>query len=926
MNKRMRTQSDLFNKFQLSPNHRPSLRAIGLGLLLLAGSAHPVFAAGRQFLPGHVPAVVSRLQSLGHLPGTNHLQLAIGLPLRNEQALDDLLRQIYDPASPNFRHYLTPQQFTERFGPTEQDYQAVIDFAKANGLKVTALHDNRLLLDVSGSAANVERAFGVTLQIYRHPAGNRLFYAPNTEPTVAVGLPVADIQGLSDFSRPHPKLLRKNISNAKPETGSAPDGSGSYFGNDFRNAYVPGVSLTGAGQAVGLFQADGYYANDIAAYAAAAGNGRTNIVIQKVLIDGFSGTPTTGANSGNGEVSLDIEMAMAMAPGLSRIVLFEGNPNHFIPNDILNTMAASNTIKNLSSSWGWSGGPTTTTDSIFKQMATQGQTYFNASGDSDAFTPGANSVNGVDNTTIPNAPSSSTNIIQVGGTTLTMAGAGAAYVSETTWNWGAGSGSSGGISSYYSIPNWQTNINMSSNLGSTTQRNIPDVAMTADNIYVVSGGSGTGSGGWAGTSCAAPLWAGFIALANQQALAGGKSVVGFINPALYAIGGSTNYLSDFNDILTGNNFSDDSTNLFPAVAGYDLCTGWGTPAGDNLIDALATVSDALAVAPGRGFAANGPAGGAFTACSQSFTLTNSGVALLNWSLINTSAWLTASSTNGTLTPGGVATNITLSLNPAACGLAAGVYTANVLFTNKTSQAVRTRQFVLLVGQQMIQNSGFEYDTLSYWMQTGPSNSYSFDNIDDTVAVISGISPHSGNCLMTFGMAGTLGFISQSLPTVPNQGYLVSLWFNSPNVSVVSGGQVTAHTPNEFSVSWNGSTLFDQTNIDQIGWTNLQFVVKATGPNTILQFGGRDDPWYLGLDDVTVTPIPKPLLQAPAKMNNNFYFSWNTMSNIVYQAQYKTNLSQATWIPFSTNTGTGSILWVTNAIGSDPWRFYRVIVP
>ena len=109
---------------------------------------------------------------------------------------------------------------------------------------------------------------------------------------------------------------------------SAPDGFGTYFGNDFRNAYVPGTTLTGAGQTVGLFEFDGFYSSDIAAYAAAAGNGRTNIVIQTVLLDGYNGVPTTGANSGNGEVSLDIEMAMAMAPGLAKIVVFEGNPNN----------------------------------------------------------------------------------------------------------------------------------------------------------------------------------------------------------------------------------------------------------------------------------------------------------------------------------------------------------------------------------------------------------------------------------------------------------------------------------------------------------------------------------------------------------------------------------------------------------------------
>jgi hypothetical protein len=225
---------------------------------------------------------------------------------------------------------------------------------------------------------------------------------------------------------------------------------------------------------------------------------------------------------------------------------------------------------------------------------------------------------------------------------------------------------------------------------------------------------------------------------------------------------------------------------------------------------------------------------------------------------------------------------------------------------------------------MIQNSGFESGTLSYWMQTGPIYSYTSDYIDDGSST--GISPYSGNYLMTFGQYGSLGYISQTLSTVSNQAYLISLWFNSPNAYQASGGHVTTGTPNEFSVVWNGTTLFDQVNVGAIGWTNLLFVVKAAGPNSVLQFGGRDDPWYLGLDDVTVTPIPKPVLQTPVKTGGNFKFTWISMANIVYQAQYKTNLLQANWIAFSTNTGTGSTLSVTNFIGSDPRRFYRVIVP
>ncbi len=237
------------------------------------------------------------------------------------------------------------------------------------------------------------------------------------------------------------------------------------IGNDFRNAYVPGTSLNGSGQTVALVEFDGYLASDINQYELLAS--RTNIPLQNILIDGFSGAPASFG--GQLEVTLDIDMVVSMAPALSEIVLYEGNPDNFIPNDVLNHIATDNSARQVSSSWGWSGGPSRTTDQIFQQMDLQGQSYFNAVGDGDAFTPGANSVNGVDNPLIPNAPSDNPYITQVGGTTLTMNGAGqtAFYASETVWNWGVrfgptedGVGTSGGISSFYSIPSWQTNINM----------------------------------------------------------------------------------------------------------------------------------------------------------------------------------------------------------------------------------------------------------------------------------------------------------------------------------------------------------------------------------------------------------------------------------------------------------------------------------
>jgi subtilase family serine protease len=130
-----------------------------IGLLFslqLAGMAQPMQT---QVLQGHVPTAAARLTPAGHLDANRELKLAIGLPLRDKKGLTNLLQRIYDPASPDYHHYLTAAQFAERFGPTEQDYQAVTAFAVASGLKVTATHPNRALLDVTGSVANIEKAF-----------------------------------------------------------------------------------------------------------------------------------------------------------------------------------------------------------------------------------------------------------------------------------------------------------------------------------------------------------------------------------------------------------------------------------------------------------------------------------------------------------------------------------------------------------------------------------------------------------------------------------------------------------------------------------------------------------------------------------------------------------------------------------------------
>ena len=556
---------------------------LSLGLLAgicipLAGQAAATGALKQ--LSGHVPKVVSQLSATGRVAATDDVSLAIGLPLRNPASLEALLQQITDPTSPNFRHYLTAEQFTAQFGPSEQDVQSVVEFARSNGLSLIRTHGNRLLVEVHGPATAVEQAFHVTLKKYQHPTENRVFFSPDTEPSVPASLPLLDVTGLSNYPRPHPFMKPLTTRPASAALiGSAPDGS--YLGYDFRKAYVPGTTLTGAGQKIALVQFDGYFPSDIAAYAQLAG--LPTLSLTNILLDGFDGLPTL--TGGEAEVELDLEMVNSMAPGLSQVLVYEENPNLFRPSVVLNQIAMDNAARQVSCSWGWSGGPNATINQIFQQMALQGQSFFQASGDSDSCLPGQ-----ADDPNRIFAPCSDAYVTTVGGTKLITDALGN-FVTESVWNdrvpnngQGGNYGSGGGISTYYTTPIWQQGFGTAANHGSATGRNFPDVAFTATDVYIiVDNGQAFSSGG---TSAAAPLWAGYMALVNQQAAAKGQASVGFINPLIYALAKTAAYTNLFNDTTLGDNtWPGNPTNFF-AVPGYDLCTGLGTPKGTNLINAL----------------------------------------------------------------------------------------------------------------------------------------------------------------------------------------------------------------------------------------------------------------------------------------------------------------------------------------------------
>ncbi len=441
-------------------------------LILMASSLLAVFSCAaneRQTLKGHVPEAVAQLQPVGRLDGTQRLTLAIGVAPRDLKALDAFVRQVSDPGSSNYRHYLTPGQFAEKFGPTEKDYQAVIDYVEANGLHVTRQYSNRVVLDVEGSVAAIEKTFQVTMLTYQHPTEARTFYAPNIEPSVALGVSLLHIEGLDNYTLPHPKHQRHSPGpdgSGGPKEGSAPGGQ--LWGNDFRDAYVPGTTLSGTGQNLGLLEFENYYPSDITNYEVAIGMNPANTPQLVVVTVDTPATPNDENDNGE-ECSGDIEMAVSMAPGLNAIYVFEDglavtNP-HF--DDIFESMVAYTNVLQFSCSWGGSTAADPTSEVLFKQMALQGQSFYDATGDAGAL---------VGNVQFP---SDSPSITQVGGTTMSDGSApDYPWVSEICLELGTAApvsqgrravSSAGGISTYYGLPYWQTNISTAAKRGISRQ-------------------------------------------------------------------------------------------------------------------------------------------------------------------------------------------------------------------------------------------------------------------------------------------------------------------------------------------------------------------------------------------------------------------------------------------------------------------------
>ena len=530
---------------------------VKLRIVALLAAPLPIFAlalptadasvapSGRVALAGVVSPSLGRATHTGTLAANQRLGLEVSLTPRNKASLDAFVRAVADPRSKSYRHYLTVAQYAAAYGATAAQVAQVTSYLKSEGLSVGQVTANHLTLPVSGTAAQVEKAFDVSLGTYQ--AGGKSFYANAAKPSLPADI-ASVVRSVAGLDNEATRTYSLQSEAASPHAGTVLTPTLAREGYNLTSDISSGYN--GSGETIGLVEFSAYSASAVAAYNSKYSLGATAASVVKV--DG--GTTDT---SGSVEDELDIEVDYALAPKAT-IKVYEA-PNSDAGEVALYAALVSNDVPVISSSWGQpeqSENNLSSDDADFEEAAAQGQSVFAASGDNGATDDGSSlSVD---------FPASDQYVSGVGGTDLTVTSG--KWASETGW-----SGSGGGQSVEFSTPSFQSSVNTSG------QREVPDVsAAGGDSSPWHIDADGTYENVW-GTSAAAPNWAAFAADYDTAAAKLGGAAFGYANSEIYTVAESSLYNSVFHDITSGDNGG------YSAGTGYDEVTGWGSYNGGAFI-------------------------------------------------------------------------------------------------------------------------------------------------------------------------------------------------------------------------------------------------------------------------------------------------------------------------------------------------------
>jgi subtilase family serine protease len=574
---------------------------------------------------GTAPTLPLGAHIAGAVAGDTPVHVTVTLQPRDPAALEAFATAVSTPGSPQYRDYITPAQFAQRFGAAPDTVAAVQASLRAHGLTPGQPSANSLSIPVTATAGTVSRAFAVSFAHATLQNGTTAIVnqqAPALDPAIAPD--VQAVLGLDTLSSARPLLVHPQsaTAHARPHVvtggpqpacaGEGQQGQGGFTDDQIASAYgLSGLYQAGdfgAGQTVAVLELEPYDLTDIQHYAScySLGGQPLNPQIANVAVDGGA-----GSGSGSGEAALDIENVIGLAPQ-ANVAVYEGPNTGSGPYDTFSRIITDHASQVVTASWGQcefinGASQASAENTLFQEAATAGISIFSASGDDgseDCFPE--NPTAQVDD------PASQPFVTGVGGTQVNALGPRPA---ETVWNDGVRVGASGGgISTFWKMPSYQVEAPASlhvvnggssgSPCGATSGdcREVPDVSADAapNTGYVIywngAGAAGLGqSQGWqvvGGTSGAAPAWAALIALANASSACNGTRV-GFANPALYNAAAS-NYAASFNDTTSGNNdMTGSNLGQFAAGPGYDMATGLGSPNGAALTGALCADSISL---------------------------------------------------------------------------------------------------------------------------------------------------------------------------------------------------------------------------------------------------------------------------------------------------------------------------------------------
>ena len=470
-------------------------------------------------------------------------------------------KQPLDLASLGGRH-VSRTEFNSKYAASAEAFDELRRFAEQHGLSVDANASSldRRTLVLTGTAAQMQQAFGVELQQVEHGGLHyRIHKQPATMPRECASM-VDAVLGLD--TRPQARSHLRKLKDLRPAAAAAQ----SYLPRQVAEIYSFPTDVNGSGETIGIVElGGGFTTTDIQQYF--QNQNITPPQVVAVSVDGATNSPTD-PNGPDSEVMLDIEVAGSVAPAANIAVYFAPNTDQgFI--DALTTAVhdTTNHPSVISISWGgpesnWTQQAVTALDDACQSAAALGVSIAVACGDSgstDGVSDGANHVD---------FPASSPHVLACGGTKITTSGT--KLTGEVVWNDDAQSGGAtgGGVSAVFALPTWQQNANVSGATNGGNGRGVPDVAGDAapETGYSIEVDGQTEVVG--GTSAVAPLWAGLIALLNQKL---GKPV-GFLNPQIYPLLGT----AAFRDIASGTN------GTYKAGAGWDACTGLGSPVGTTL--------------------------------------------------------------------------------------------------------------------------------------------------------------------------------------------------------------------------------------------------------------------------------------------------------------------------------------------------------